>query len=88
MKKQKYPKPKHLKEYCNWRGCYSSNPEQPKLSKEEIQIIKIKAKENKNIKSKRCDKGYQYSLKIAEKINQQRYQQTVLLQEESKENKI
>ena len=30
--------------------------------------------ENKNIKPKRCDKGCLYCNRIAEKINQQRYQ--------------
>ena len=63
------------------------HPEQPKLSEEEIQIIKLKARQNKNIKPKRCDKGCQYCLKIAEKINQQRYQQAISLQEKAENNK-
>ena len=85
--KTKYPKPKHPKAYCNCRGCRSCHPEQPKLTEEEIQIIKLKAKQNKNIKPKRCDKGCQYCLKIAEKINQQRYQQAISLREEEDNNK-
>ena len=63
------------------------HPEQPKLTEEEIQIIKLKAKQNKNIKPKRYDKGCQYCLKIAEKINQQRYQQAKSLREEEENNK-
>ena len=85
--KTKYPKPKHPRAYCNCRGCHSCHPEQPKLTEEEIQIIKLKAKQNKNIKPKRCDKGCQYCLKIAEKINQQRYQQEISLREEEDNNK-
>ena len=81
-KKTKYPKPEHPRAYCNCRGCRSCHPEQPKLTEEEIQIIKLKAKQNKNIKPKRCYKGCQYCLKIAEKINQQRYQQEISLREE------
>ena len=58
VKKKKYPKPEHSKTHCNCRSCHSSHPEQPKLSKEEIQIIKMKEKESKNIKPKRCYKGW------------------------------
>ena len=85
--KPKYPKPKHPKAYCNCRGCRSCHPEQPKLTKEEIQIIKLKAQQNKNIKPKRCEKGCQYCLKISEKINQQRYQQSITKQNEEENNK-
>jgi hypothetical protein len=84
--KPKYPKPKHPKAYCNCRGCRSCHPEQPKLTKEEIQIIKLKAQQNKNIKPKRCEKGCQYCLKISEKINQQRYQQSITKQNEEENN--
>ena len=77
ISKPKYQKLKNPKAYCICRGCRSCHPEQPKLTKEEIQIIKLKAQQNKNIKPKRCEKGCQYCLKISEKINQQRYQQSI-----------
>ena len=55
--KTKYPKPKYPRGYFKYLGCCSCNPKQLKLIEEEIQIIKLKAKQNKNIKPKRCDKG-------------------------------
>ncbi len=42
--KTKYPKPKYPRGYFNCRGCCSCYPEQLKLTEEEIQIIKLKAK--------------------------------------------
>ena len=49
--------------------CKSCHPDQPKLTSQEIQIIREKAKKNKNPKPKRCTKECAYCQKVIERKN-------------------
>ena len=68
-KRKKLAYPSHKKGYCNCRMCKTCHPNQPKLTLEEIQIIRKKAAQNKNPKPKRCTKECAYCQKVIERRN-------------------
>ena len=49
--------------------CKTCHPNQPKLTLEEIQIIRKRAAQNKNPKPKRCTKQCEYCQKVIERKN-------------------
>ena len=56
--------------------CKTCHPNQPKLTKQEIQIIIQKSQQNKNPKPKRCTKECAYCQKVIERKNYFLNQQT------------
>ena len=66
--------PTKNKGYCNCRMCKTCHNDQSKLSKEEIDEIRKRAKLNKNPKPKRCTKDCAYCQKVIERKNYKIYQ--------------
>ena len=70
--------------------CKTCHPDQPKLTLQEIQIIREKAKKNKNPKPKRCTKECPYCQKVIERknyfINQKKWKKAEKTIQESDNN--
>ena len=75
--------PNNKKGYCNCRMCKTCHPNLPKLTLEEIQIIRKRAGQNKNPKPKRYTKQCAYCQKVIERKNYFANQQ----QKEDEKNK-